>query len=219
MGKKRLQRGICLLLCGLLFAAGTGMTVRAAGAPARIKKLVGQMSSYELSYITFHNISSKKTVKLTEAQKARAAALSLPVSKLKPLKKGEFGYYVMWNLPKSKLRTASVNLFGKSVSISKLRKNPKQSDICYTGDAYRTKKGVPVVYYTDGETEMDYQVTKTSVSRKKGKSYKVTKYVYCGYWGNNRGKPNYKIVYTVAANKKSQYGYVIKSMAIQKAKS
>lgn len=180
-----------------------------------IKQLVKQLNVYESSYITANSITGNKKIKLTDKEMTRAAALSISVNKLKPCKKGEFGEYVTFKLKNELLKKASVNIFGKKISTSKLPK--KHSKKWIMSDAYRNKNNA-FVYYTDGETETDYTIKKISIKKQNADSYKVEKKFYFGYWGTNNGQPNYKITYNIKANKKSDYGYVIKKIVLKKMK-
>lgn len=180
-----------------------------------IKQLVKQLDEYESSYIMANKITENKKIKLTDKEMARAAALSISVNKLKPSKKGEFGGYVTFKLKNELLKNASVNIFGKKISTSKLPK--KHSEKWSISDAYRNKNNA-FVYYTDAETEMDYAVKKISIKKQNADSYKVEKKFYFGYWGSNNGQPNYKITYNIKANKKSDYGYVVKKIVLKKIK-
>ena len=180
-----------------------------------IKQLVKQLDEYESSYIMANKITENKKIKLTDKEKARAAALSISLDKLKPCKKGEFGGYVTFKLKNELLKKASVNIFGKKISASKLPK--KHSKNWIISDAYRNKNN-SFVYYTDAETEMDYAVKKNSIKKQNADNYKVEKKFYFGYWGTNNGQPNYKITYNIKANKKSDYGYVVKKIVLKKVK-
>ena len=95
-----------------------------------------------------------------------------------------------------------------------MRKLKKSLDADYF-DAYRTAKGTPVVYYTDGDVELDHDIIKVSVSKTGNNTYKVVRKVYYGYWGGNQGKPNYKVIYQVKKDRKSTYGYVITGMSMK----
>jgi cell division protein FtsB len=184
-------------------------------ATSQIKKLTNQMDNYEY-YILFKNPNLKtKSVKLTKAQKAIAAALTIKVSDQNAVGTGEFGLNAYFKITNSKLKSKSKNLFGTSIGVSSLRKNPSENAICSALDAYRMADGTPIVYYTDGETETSYSVRKTTVKKKSAGSYTVTKMVYFGYWGNDQGQSNYKVTYHVTKNSKSTYGYVIQSMSIK----
>ena len=180
-----------------------------------IKQLVKQLNVYESGYITANSITGNKKIKLTDKEMARAASLSISINKLKSCKKGEFGGYVTFKLKNELLKNASANIFGKKISTSKLPK--KHSKNWYISDAYRNKNNA-FVYYTDGETETDYAIKKISIKKQNADSYKVEKKFYFGYWGSNNGQPNYKITYNIKANKKSDYGYVVKKIVLKKIK-
>ena len=127
------------------------VSVQAATSISRIKKLVNQMYYYEYSILP---IQKKTNVKLSQQEKAKAAALSLGIKESNGIEKGEFGGYELFKVDTASFKKASLNMFGKKLSISSL---PKQTEPGGLMDAYRLKKdGTPVVYFMDGETECDF---------------------------------------------------------------
>ena len=210
MKKKELSKVFIMICLMMVFTVGVHpINANAASATTKIKKLVKQMQTYECSVL--YNSTKSRTIKLTNKEMAKAAALSINIKQSNRINMSE--EYAVYKVSKSKVKKKSKNLFGKQVSTSSLpKKKMSQYDII---GAIRTQNGTPAVYFYQNETETDYVVISTSV-RKKSSSYQVVKKVYFGYWGANRGKANYKIVYTVKKSKKSSYGYVIKKMKIKK---
>lgn len=128
------------------------------------KKIVEQMENYE-SYILskYNGISAKKTIKMTNNQKAVASALCIKVTNTDGLKKSEFGNYEVFKISNNKLKKKTKILFGKSIDKKALK---IQADGKYIYDAYRLKDGTPVVFYMDGETETDYVKHTLKVKKK-----------------------------------------------------
>lgn len=217
--KKKYLAILCILVLIVTILPAMNSVYAQSSSEKQIKKLVGQMNGYEQYLVHSQTLTSnKKNVSLTKQNMATAAALSLSTDTLVAYgKKGEFGGTVTWKLTNKKLQKTTQNLFGKKLKTSNLRKITNTDDIIYAGDAYRDHKGIPVVYYTDGETESDYVVISISISKIKGKAntYKAVKNIYCGYWGSNTGKPNYKFTYTVKKNSNSSYGYIISNIAVK----
>lgn len=183
-----------------------------ASTTSNIKKLVKSTNMYEYTLLS-KGPKKSKTVTLSNSNVAKAAALSLKISSLKHYKDLYGGEVSLYKLPSSKVKAASKNIFGKSVSTNSLKKKKSGSGDL---DAYRTSSNVPVVMVSNVGGDCDYSVTNISIKKKNKNSYTVTKKVYCGYWGNNKGKPNYKIMYTVSKKKKTKYVYVIKKMSYKK---
>lgn len=184
-----------------------------------IETLVKQMNTFEQHYILVSGLNTLETrninkkVVLTKERMAIAAAFTIKISEKNAVEKGEFGQDVTFCISKKKLKKASGDLFGKSISDGALPKeDARRTNVA---DAYLWKNKTPVVYYTDGETELDYAVRNISIKQNKTKILAV-KDIYLGYWGNNNGQSNYRITYQVQKNKKSKYGYVIKTMKIKK---
>lgn len=173
----------------------------------QIKNLVKTMDTYECRVLG----EEKKIVKLTKAEMAKAAALTLKVSDKDGVDVSEFGGYVTYKITNKSLKKASQNLFGIALSTKNLEKKAESDGIF---DAYRKTDGTPVVYIFDGETECDYVVHDIKIQKESSSRYQVEKSVYYGYWGSNNGQPNYKIVYQVSKSAKSKYGFKIKTMKV-----
>lgn len=186
------------------------ISVQAATSISGIKKLVNQMYYYEYSVLP---IQKKTNMKLSQQEKAKAVALSLSIKESNGIEKGEFGGYELFKVDTASFKKASLDMFGKKLSISSL---PKQTEAGGLMDAYRLKKdGTPVVYCMNGETECDFVVHSTKITKKSSKTVSVVRNIYFGYWGNNDGHSNYKITYTVQKNSKSDYGFVITKMVVE----
>lgn len=183
---------------------------QAADEKTKIKKLVKEMQSYEWSIFP---VKEKKVVNLTKEEKAKAIAFSLIVKESDGIEKGEFGNYTVFKVSSSSFKKAALNIFGNNLKTSSLPQKDKPDIV--TQDAYRLKNGTPVVYYTDGETELSYEVHSTKITKKSKNTYYAVKKIYFGYHGFNIGDPNYKITYTVKKNSKSDYGYVITKMIVE----
>lgn len=181
--------------------------IYAAENTAQIKKLVRKMDCYECTVLA----GERKKIKLTKAEMAKAAALSLDVSDKNGLDRSEFGGFVTYKISNKKLQKASQNLFGLKLSTKNLQ---KKEDADGLFDAYRKSDGTPVVYIFDGESECDYVVHEINVKKKSSSVYQVEKKIYYGYWGMNNGQSNYKIVYQVNKSSKSIYGFKIKKIEV-----
>lgn len=202
---KKLKTLIFILTACLLIPA---MGVQAKSPDKQIKKLVNKMSHYE-EYLLFNNPKSR-TVKLTRAQKAKAASFSLNSSQLYR----STDEYSMYSIRSSKLKKAGINMFGKALTVKMLPKI-KSSTYVKIMDAARLSNKKGVTLYTNYETETALITLKTNIQKKSSKIYQVTKKVYWGHWSGNFGD-NYNIIYTVKKNSKSAYGYVISKMKIKK---
>ncbi len=186
----------------------------AASAKTRIKKLVANMSSFEYSLISELELSVGEgyEIYLDDEHIAWASALALDLGKAKVYEYDEDGFYTIYSVSSSKIKKMSKKLFGKAVSGKKLSKD-KGVGFLY---AYRNSKGQPLVYCWEGETETDYDVRSTIIT-KNVKEYTLVRNLYYGYWGNNdKSTSNYFVTYKVAKNDASSYGYVITSMIIKR---
>lgn len=198
----------------MLITLALPINTEAAAHDSQIKKLVKQMKNSEYSIIANNDVSDSKakTIQLTNDSMARFAALSLPVKETDGLTKGEFGGYVTYKFSNARLKKASANIFGKVLSKKDITKKKQDH---WVSDVFKTNKNGVVIYSTDGETETDYKLHKISI-KKTGQSYKVTKNIYCGYWGSTSlGKSNYQVIYTVKPNSISSYGFKITGMKIK----
>lgn len=208
MKRSMRKRVVAALICILLMV--NVISVQAATSISGIKKLVNQMYYYEYSILP---VQKKTNMKLSRQEKAKAVALSLSIKESNGIEKGEFGGYELFKVDTASFKKASLNMFGKKLSISSL---PKQTEAGGLMGAYRLKKdGTPVVYCMDGETECDFVVHSTKITEKSSKTFSVVRNIYFGYWGNNDGHSNYKITYTVQKNSKSDYGFVITRMVVE----
>ena len=96
----------------------------------QIKNLVKTMDTYECRVLG----EEKKIVKLTKAEMAKAAALTLKVSDKDGVDVSEFGGYVTYKITNKNLKKASQNLFGSALSTKDLEKKAESDGIF---DAYR----------------------------------------------------------------------------------
>ena len=90
------------------------------------------------------------------------------------------------------LRRNSEKLFGFSSSVNDL---PEYS-VPYLTVEYCQSYGKPSVYYDYTENETDYMAIDVTAKRDSYGQVIVTRDIYCGYWGNNKGIANYRIEYT-----------------------
>ena len=206
---KNLMKKIFVMVFVCVLVMVNMLPTQAATSKSGIKKLVDQMYNYEYSILP---VSQKKVIKLLQKEKAKATALSLEYVESEGVGRDEFGDYVLFKVNTDSFTKASLNLFGKKMSINSLPMKSTQDGIL---DAYRLKDETPVVYFMSGETDCDFVVNNTKIKKKSAKTYSVIKNIYFGYWGNNDGKSNFKITYTVQKNLKSDYGFVITKMVVE----
>lgn len=204
--KTKIISGILTVALFLSCFVVSPQNVQAKTATDQIRKLINQMENYEYKLLS----SGTKDVTLTKTEKAKAAALSIKRTEKNHIKVAEFGENDIYKIANKKLKTAGKNLFGTTVSAKNL---PKKGNGDGIYDAYR-KGSMPVVSVANIETESDYVVHSTDITRKSANTYQVKKDLYYGYWGSNQGQSNYEITYQVKKSSKSTYGYVITNMKI-----
>lgn len=206
---KKLMKKLVAMVYVCVLVMVNMIPIQAATSNTRIKKLADEMYNYEYSVFP---VTKKTVIKLSQKEKAKAVALSLGFSEGEGVERDEFGDYVLFKLNTDSFTKTSLNLFGKKMSIDSLPTQSAENGIL---DAYRLKDGTPVVYRMSGETDCDFVVKNTKIKKKSAKTYSVTRNIYFGYWGNNDGRSNFKITYTVQKNSKSDYGFVITKMVVE----
>lgn len=206
-------------LLATILIVGLTLPVSAyASDKSKIKKLVGCMEAFEFMVFTSNYVDENGEFEtdFDDAMMAKAAALSVSLKDAKiaghdPDSYSDDYMWVEYAISSKKIKKASKNIFGKSVSYKKLFMNEYFTFL----DAYLNEKGKPVVYVWQWETETDYVVRDISIKKVSDKKYTVTKKIFCGYWGLNKdGKANYAVTYNVEKNSKSKYGFVITSMKV-----
>jgi hypothetical protein len=222
--KKKSIVSLIVAFCFVITLLSGSVPVQAAtkSATSQIKKLSKQMNSYE-EYVLWCNknfTKKAKTIKLTNAQKAIAAAFTIKVTDEDAVGEGRVGTNAYFKIKDSQLKKKSKNLFGKALGVKYLRKISSEDGLSWM-DAYRRTDGTAIVYYEYAENEYNYDVRKTTIKKNEDGSYTLTKKIYYGYWldgdVDEDGNSNYyKVTYRVVKNDDSQYGYVIKSMTIKR---
>lgn len=202
-----------LLVCFLGFALIVGTNVYASTSSSKIKKLVKAISPYEKEVLAEMDMNTARVqkIKLTKKEMAQASAFSLNSTRLRGIRKDEFGNFDTFSVELSPLKNAAKDLFGLSIKSSYFPKQDKQKRLFY--DAYRKGKRI-FLYANSYENESLATVVKQELSGK-GKEYTVKRYLYSGYWGYYTGSANRLVIYTLKKSSKSSFGYIIKSMSFQ----
>ncbi len=207
-----------LLVAGMICAFSVPKDVQAASSTKKkLKALVNCMSGYEWYLLMSNDIEEGEVreVTLDKGNMARAAALNCPYIFVSEY--GELGWESLYTVSNKKLKAMAKKMFGTAATYKDLPKMSAEDVIGFTG-VYRNAKGKVEIYQWEGETETDLETIKISY-KKSGKGYKITKDMFCGYWGinayYNHKKANYRIVYTVEKNKTSSYGYAITGMSVE----
>ena len=212
MKKRKITGALLTVAILIVYCVVTPQNVQAKTNESQIKKLVNQMETYEYEVLS----EGKTKVKLTKTEMAKAAAFSIKLTEKDHIKVAESGEDDIYKITNKKLKKAGKNLFGITLSGKNLPQKHKSGCI---SDAYRKADGTSVVSFANIETELDYVVHSTKVTKKSANKYQVKKKVFMGYWGNNNGQSNYTIVYEVKKCPKSTYGFKITNMRVVEQKS
>lgn len=108
------------------------------------------------------------------------------------------------------LEASCRNMFGKKPNMNAFTKswNGWNDAALYNGK--------PAVLWTNYEDERDLVVRNTSI-HDGGNTCSVEQLIYLGYWGLKRvGLPNFKVDYLLEKNAASKYGYIMKSMTVER---
>ncbi|MBR3483619.1 MAG: hypothetical protein IKH42_02990 [Lachnospiraceae bacterium] len=207
-----------LLVAGMICAFAVPKDVQAASSTKKkLKALVNCMSGYEWYLLMSNDIEEGEVreVPMSKVVMAKAAAFNCPRTYVSEY--GEWEWEILYTVSTKKLKAMAKKMFGTAVTYKEL---PKMSteDVIGVMDVYRNEKGKVELYAWEGETETAFDTIKISY-KKSGTGYKITKDMFCGYWGIHEyykhKKANYRIVYTVEKNKASSYGYVITGMSVE----
>lgn len=184
----------------------------------KVSKLVKALDNfvfYSLERYFLQNPQKRScTVKMDGQAMMTAAAVSTDYWKNKIVKdrSANGDGYIIYKLSSAKLKKRCKDLFGKTVSVSKLRKKRKQQD---TWSLYQ-KSGTPYLYCVTTENDTDL-VRKSLSVKKNGRSYTVTEKMYLGHWGmSDTADPNYAITFQVKKSTVSSFGYVVKGMRVKR---
>lgn len=181
---------------------------------SKLVKALDNFVFYSLERYFLQNPQKQScTVKMDGQAMMTAAAVSTDYWKNKIVKDRSVNGdgYIIYKLSSAKLKKRCKNLFGKTVSVSKLRKKRRQQD---TWSLYQ-KSGMPYLYCVTTENDTDL-VRKSLSVKKNGSSYTVTEKMYLGHWGmSDTADPNYAITFQMKKSAVSSFGYVVKGKRVK----